>query len=85
MRAANFEAWASTRGGLKENSAASYVDYLEAVERDYALDLDREWKSTALLSAISRLRADRTVNPNTKRNRLSALNKYADFCSSASN
>lgn len=85
MRAAAFENWASVRGGLKANSAESYVDYLTAVENDYRIDLDVEWNGDTLGRVRLRLRSDTALNPGTRRNRLSALSKYEAFCSATSN
>ncbi len=81
MRALAFENWASKHGGLKAESARSYVSYLTSVECDYTLDLDTEWQQTQLREARIRLSSDRTLNENTRRNRMSALSKYEDFCS----
>ena len=83
MRHSAFEHWASKHGGLKAESARSYVSYLATVEEDYSIDLDADWESTNLARARSLLERDRSLNGSTQRNRLSALNKYKDFCSAA--
>lgn len=84
MRGTAFENWAAKHGNLKAESARSYVSYLASVEKDYGVNLDTDWNATRLARIRSLLSADRTLNANTQRNRLSALSKYEDFCSSTS-
>ena len=81
MREVAFERWAASHGGLQANSAASYVDYLKAVETDYVIDLDRAWNGAQFGQVKSRLSADKKLNAGTRRNRMSALSKYQAFCS----
>jgi|AntRauTorckE5430_2_1112549.scaffolds.fasta_scaffold160608_2 hypothetical protein len=81
MRASAFEYWAHRHGGIGTPSARSYVSYLATVENDYRIDLDADWKASQLAYVRGLLSSDRTLNGNTRRNRLSALSKYEDFCS----
>lgn len=85
MRESAFEDWAIKHGGLKAESARSYVSYLSSVEEAYGVDLDLEWRATELRSVRSKLANDGSLNANTQRNRLSALSKYEVFCSTTSN
>ena len=75
MRAARFMAWAVSRGGLGSAAADSHVSELTAVEGDYAVNLD----AAPLADVLARLDADRTLTATTKKNRLSAVRKYARF------
>lgn len=84
MRSSEFENWAQTRGGLKSESAKSYVSYLASVEDSYGRDLDSEWQASQLRSIRFELENDQSLNENTRRNRLSALTKYGKFCSTES-
>jgi len=84
MRAAAFADWAPVHGGLLATSARSYVSYLSSVERAYGIELDADWRATRLTRTRTVLGEDRALNRNTKRNRLSALAKYEDFCSATS-
>lgn len=79
MRGFVFEDWAIRFGGLKAESARSYVSYLTSVEEAHKIDLDRDWVATRLVSTRAQLSNDRLINPNTRRNRLSALSKYESF------
>lgn len=81
MRGFAFENWACLHGGLKADSARSYVSYLTSVEEDYGIELDADWKASQLEKVRMLLSNDRALNANTQRNRLSALSKYEHFCS----
>lgn len=83
MQSSAFEKWSHKHGGLGVDSAKSYVSYLTTVENDYGIDLDSDWSASKLLVARTHLSRDNSLNENTRRNRLSALNKYEDFCSRA--
>jgi len=84
MRADAFADWAEGYGGLKAESACSYASYLASVEAAYGIELDGDWRMTGLARARSLLGADRSLNRNIQRNRLSALRKYDQFCSATS-
>jgi hypothetical protein len=77
MKAARFLGWAISKGGLGHDSANSYLSCLTAVESDYAVNLDAE----PLDDVVSRLSADRGLNADAKKNRLTAVKKYARFLS----
>lgn len=84
MRSCEFETWAHLKGGLSRESAISYVSYLRSVEQNYGADLDSDWKVSHLRLTRTRLENDPSLNENTRRNRLSALTKYENFCSTES-
>ncbi len=77
MKAARFLGWATSKGGLGPDSANAYLSHLTAVESDYAVNLD----AAPLDDVVSRLSADRGLNADAKKTRLSAVKKYARFLS----
>ena len=79
MQAAAYQEWlVSGPRHLQTNSAASYVDYLEAVERELFVDLDREWDLNAFRAVRARIAAASWVE-GTKKNRIAAVNAYQQF------
>ncbi len=77
MKAARFLGWATSKGGLGHGPANATLSHLTAIEGDYAVNLDAE----PLDDVVSRLNADRKLDADARKTRLTAVKKYARFLS----